>query len=344
LGIIVPILICSPLQPVYATSLYDNLSTVNNASSSLPGLTKVQNSPGDSALSQAESIQASIDELKKVIDQDNIALDQHKQAITKLNAEQQTLAEQQKKDTATLGSYVKSQYIEGDNSSINYFTLLVSSKSLGDLIDRSSYVDTILSYYRDLKAKIAANSEVIKTKQSLEQVETKKLTTEIQSKQLLSDGLNVALAKQTELDNSIANADALSRGQQASSTPVQLNGQVGQLLSFASNFLGVPYTWGGTYPQFDCSSYVQYVYAHFGINLGRVTWDQYGQGQSVSRDSLQPGDLVFFSTYQAGPSHVGIYVGDGMMIDSSNSGVSYASIDSQYWSSKYYGARRVIAQ
>ena len=371
IGLLAPILMCSSIQPVYAATLYDNLSPLKTVSSSLQDQTNVQNSPENSVVSPAVSIQESIDVLKKAIDQDNIALNQHKQTIANLNVEQQTLADQQKKDTETLGSYVEKQYIDGDNPALTYVSWLVSSTSIDDLISRSSYVDTILSYYKDLKAKITANSEVIKAKQSLEQVETKKLTDDIQSKQLLSDGLSVALAKQSELATSIAYSESLSRGLQgnsetqlasqakylqilgsqqnsdslqgSSSAPVKLNGQVGQLLSFASTFLGVPYTWGGTYPQFDCSSYVQYVFGHFGINLSRVTWDQYNEGQSVSRDNLQAGDLVFFSTYQAGPSHVGIYIGNGMMIDSSNSGVSYASIDSPYWSSKYFGARRVIA-
>jgi len=316
---------------------------LKNGSSSLQDQINAQKLPGDSVLTQAESIQASIAELKKVIDEDNNALEQHKQTIAKLNAEQQALAAQQKKDTETLGNFVKKQYVEGDNPSLTYVSWLVSSSSIDDLISRSSYVDTILKYYRDLRIKVAANAEVIKAKQSLEQTETKKLTDEIQSKQLLSDGLNVALAKQTELTNAKTKAEALSRSQQKSTAPVKLNGQVGELLSFASNYLGVPYTWGGTYPAFDCSSYVQYVYGHFGVNLGRVTWDQYGQGESVSRDSLKAGDLVFFSTYQPGPSHVGIYAGDGMMINSSNSGVSYASINSQYWSTRYVGARRVSA-
>ncbi|HZK83145.1 MAG TPA: NlpC/P60 family protein [Desulfosporosinus sp.] len=53
----------------------------------------------------------------------------------------------------------------------------------------------------------------------------------------------------------------------------------------------------------------------------------------MTKDSLVAGDLVFFSTYLPGPYHVGIYVGNGIMINSSNSGVSYASINSQYWSS-----------
>ena len=388
LSILVPILICSFIQPVYATSLYDSISAFKNESSSLQDQAYVQLQLEASAVSQAQSIQESIDVLKSAIDQDNLVIEQHKETLVNLDVEQQKLADQQKKDTETLENFVRNQYTEGDTPYSTYVSLLVSSTSIGDLINRYSYVDTILSYYRDLRAKIAANSEIIKAKRSLEQDETNKLTDEVQSKQQLLDGLSVALAKQTELVNSITydqaqTMQAQSRGQETISetqrliaaeqmqaqlavqakyqqvlasqlksdssqglftTPVKLNGQVGQLLSFASTFLGVPYTWGGTYPQFDCSSYVQYVYGHFGIKLSRVTWDQYNEGQSVSRDKLKAGDLVFFSTYQAGPSHVGIYVGSGIMINSSNSGVSYASINNEYWSSRYFGARRVIAQ
>ena len=382
LSILVPIIICSSIQPVYAATIYDNISNLKE-SSSLQDQANVQQQLEGLAVSQAQSIQESIDVLKNAIDQDNIVIEQHKETIANLDVEQQKLADQQKKDTETLESYVRNQYTNGDTPYLTYVSWLVSSTNFGDLINRYSYVDAILSYYRDLRVKISANSEVIKAKRSLEQDETAKLTDGVQSKQQLIDGLSVALAKQTELLNSITNDQAQSRGQEnlsetqrliaaeqmqaqlatqatyqqllasqlssdsskgTFSTPVKLNGQLGQLLSFASTFLGVPYTWGGTYPQFDCSSYVQYVYGHFGITLSRVTWDQYNEGQSVSRDDLKTGDLVFFTTYQVGPSHVGIYVGNGIMIDSSNSGVSYASINSEYWSSRYYGARRVIAQ
>lgn len=387
LSMLVLILICSSPQPLYATTFYDNLSTLKNESSSLEDQANVLQQE-NSAVTQAQSIQESIVVLQSAIDQDNLVIEQNKKTIADLDAEQQKLADQQKKDTETLGSFVKNQYTDGDTPLITYASLLVSSTGISDLINRYSYIDTILSFYRDLRAKIAEDSDLIKAKQSLEHDETKKLTDKVQSNQQLLDGLSVALAKQTSLITSLTQAElqaieAQSRGQQNTSdtqsliageqiqaqpsaqakylqilasqqtsassqgtisTPVKLNGPVGHLLSFASTFLGVPYTWGGTYPQFDCSSYVQYVYGHFGIRLNRVTWDQYGEGQSVSRDNLAAGDLVFFSTYQPGPSHVGIYVGNGIMIDSSNSGVSYASINSQYWSSRYYGARRVIAQ
>lgn len=127
---------------------------------------------------------------------------------------------------------------------------------------------------------------------------------------------------------------------------IKPRGTIGQLLAFAESFLGSPYVWGGTTPNpgFDCSGLVQYVYAHFGVNLNRVTWDQYQEGQSVAETDLKPGDLVFFSTYATGASHVGIYVGNRIMIDDADYGVAYDSIDHPYWSARYMGARRVIAQ
>lgn len=424
LSLLVPILICSSIQPVYATTLYDNLSALKNEASSSElaqlkpnlGASVGESAPTEveigtpayisgslgidedqinmlhqqenSALTQALSIQASIDVLKSAIDEDNLVIEQHKKTIENLDAEQQKLADQQKQDSETLGNYLKDQYAEGDSPYLTYVSWVVRSTSFGDLINRFSYVDAILSYYRDVKAKIDENSNQIKEKQSIEQAEITKLAARIQSNQQLLDALSVAMAKQTSLITSLTQDElqsmqAQSRGQQDTSvtqrliaaeqlqaqpaeqakylqllasqqasanaqgtisTPVKLNGQVGEVLAFAAKFLGIPYTWGGTYPQFDCSSYVQYVFGNFGIKLYRVTWDQYGEGQSVSRDNLIAGDLVFFSTYLPGPSHVGIYVGNGIMINSSNSGVSYANINSQYWSSRYYGARRVIEQ
>ncbi|MGH4138601.1 NlpC/P60 family protein [Clostridium sp.] len=90
------------------------------------------------------------------------------------------------------------------------------------------------------------------------------------------------------------------------------------LLEYASTFLGIPYVWGGTSPSgFDCSGFTQYVFAHFGIDLPRVSEDQQNVGALVSRDNLQPGDLVFFGT----PAHhVGIYVGNGNMINAPHTG------------------------
>lgn len=117
-----------------------------------------------------------------------------------------------------------------------------------------------------------------------------------------------------------------------------------RVISESMNYLGVPYVFGGTSPSgFDCSGYVRYVFAQAGISLPRTADAQYEVGYAVSTDELQPGDLVFFSTYEAGPSHVGIYLGDGDFINASSSrGVSVASIYGGYWGSCYIGARRVL--
>lgn len=85
-----------------------------------------------------------------------------------------------------------------------------------------------------------------------------------------------------------------------------------RVVSDSMNYLGVPYVFGGTTPNgFDCSGYVRYVFANAGVYLPRTADAQYEVGYSVSTSELVPGDLVFFSTYEPGPSHVGIYLGDG---------------------------------
>lgn len=129
------------------------------------------------------------------------------------------------------------------------------------------------------------------------------------------------------------------------SGPVTVSGGVQPILAYAQQYLGTPYVWGGTSapPGFDCSGFVQHVFGHFGIALDRVSQDQFTEGVSVSRSDLKPGDLVFFSTYARGASHVGIYVGNNTMIDSSSYGVAYDDLGNSYWSARYLGARRVIA-
>ena len=116
------------------------------------------------------------------------------------------------------------------------------------------------------------------------------------------------------------------------------------IISESMQYLGVPYVFGGTSPSgFDCSGYVRYVFAQAGIYLPRMADEQYECGYPVSTDELVAGDLVFFSTYDYGASHVGIYLGDGSFINASSSrGVAIDSLYSSYWGSCYIGARRVM--
>ncbi len=116
------------------------------------------------------------------------------------------------------------------------------------------------------------------------------------------------------------------------------------ILDTARQYLGVPYLWGGSTPSgFDCSGFVQYVFAQHGISLPRTSAQQYGVGTAVSREDLQKGDLVFFNTSGSGVSHLGIYIGDGQFIHASTSkGVMISSLDNTYWAPRYLGARRVL--
>lgn len=118
-------------------------------------------------------------------------------------------------------------------------------------------------------------------------------------------------------------------------------------VNIATQFLGVPYVWGGTSPSgFDCSGLMQYVYKQLGYNINRVADAQMKNGIAVSRENLAPGDIIGFSSGGIGGyvSHVGMYVGDGMMIHAPHSGdvVKYTTIDSGYYSTRFAGARRII--
>ncbi len=116
------------------------------------------------------------------------------------------------------------------------------------------------------------------------------------------------------------------------------------IISLSMNYIGVPYVFGGTSPYgFDCSGYVQYVFANAGISIPRTADVQYDFGTPISTTDLVSGDLVFFSTYTYGASHVGIYLGDNNFIHASSSrGVTIDSLGSSYWSSHYIGARRIL--
>jgi cell wall-associated NlpC family hydrolase len=112
----------------------------------------------------------------------------------------------------------------------------------------------------------------------------------------------------------------------------------------ALRFLGTPYVFGGDSPSgFDCSAYVQHVFAMVGISLPRTADAQYDAGRPAT-GGPRPGDLVFFQTYTEGPSHVGIYLGKGQFVHASSShGVMVSNLSESYWASRYLGAKRLIA-
>lgn len=120
------------------------------------------------------------------------------------------------------------------------------------------------------------------------------------------------------------------------------------VVALAKQYIGVPYVYGGSSPKgFDCSGFTSYIYRQMGVTIPRGASSQYAAGTAVSRENLQPGDLVFIANpaYTAGypVSHVGIYVGNGQYIHADSSrGVTISSLFGSTYGPHYAGARRFV--
>ena len=148
----------------------------------------------------------------------------------------------------------------------------------------------------------------------------------------------------SEIDDPSATADASAAGSTGGTSAAAgglgtfgahlLDGTVGStstgvrgsdVVADAATYVGVPYQWGGTSPTtgFDCSGLVQHVYGDLGVSLPRTSQEQSTVGQPVtSLAQAKPGDLLFFEPGPSGPGHVGIYIGNGEMIDAPHTGTT----------------------
>lgn len=116
-----------------------------------------------------------------------------------------------------------------------------------------------------------------------------------------------------------------------------------QVVAFAMAYVGYPYVAGGNTPAgFDCSGFTEWVVLNvLGIDIGHAVEGQPGAGGWVDYGGWQPGDLIFFqNTYRDGISHVGIYIGDGLIVHAENegTGVTISSVYSDYYGPRYWGA------
>lgn len=115
----------------------------------------------------------------------------------------------------------------------------------------------------------------------------------------------------------------------------------GGVIGIAMQYLGIPYRWGGSSPSggFDCSGFVMFVYAQAGVSLPHNAAMQFGFGVPVSRDALEPGDLVFFD----GLGHNGIYIGGGQFIHSPHTGdvVKISGLNDSWYAARWVGAKRL---
>jgi cell wall-associated NlpC family hydrolase len=125
------------------------------------------------------------------------------------------------------------------------------------------------------------------------------------------------------------------------------SGPAEEAVQIARRYMGQHYLWGGNRPStgFDCSGLVQYVYSRVGIQLPRVTDQQYAVGEHVSRDALRTGDIVFFRDATGYIHHEGLYVGDGQFLHAPHAGdvIKVSSLAEPYYAQEFAGGRRVAA-
>lgn len=171
------------------------------------------------------------------------------------------------------------------------------------------------SAYYTLKEEIDGPIEQTEIPQPIQDVEVRKETTEDES---LGE-IEQDKPKQVETHN---------------------NGNV-NIIEEARSLTGIPYLWGGTSTAgFDCSGFIQYVYKEQNITIPRTVTDIWNFASPT--DSASVGDLVFFETYKAGPSHLGIYIGNDEFIHAGvSNGVQISSLNSDYWQQRYIGSKRI---
>jgi cell wall-associated NlpC family hydrolase len=295
-----------------------------------------------------EELEITIQKMDVQIEETMDLIEEYKKKIKETEKEIKTTEEEVKKaegevkqQQELLDKRMRALY---KNGQVGYLSILIDAKDISDLLSRVVNIKRIVGYDKQLiaetelkkqemnmkKEKLDSQKEsivfmqkdsenklaIIKDKSSEQKILIQELKTQekvFATKVNETQGqINATLAQIQSIRNA-APKYVPSRG----AAPISDNA----IIAYASNFLGTPYLWGGTSPStgFDCSGFTQYVYAHFGVPLGRTTKDQINDGYAVAKDQLQTGDLVFFGD-DGIPHHMGIYVGNNTYIHSPQTG------------------------
>jgi cell wall-associated NlpC family hydrolase len=235
-------------------------------------------------------------------------------------------------DQSSVAAIAAAGYMAGG---MNPSLQLLESSNPQAMLDRASILSE-LQHQNGTKLSLVTAARAAAKRASLMAVQ------EARQAAIVSAEMATKVAKIQAMENVLNSAvykKALEIYQQTGHYPVHLNGDsVGvEALRFALEKIGDPYVWGAAGPSaFDCSGLVVWAYAQIGISLDHFTGDLWNEGEHISRSQLEPGDLVFFF---ADIGHVGIYVGNGMMVDAPTFGQP-VQVQAVFWN-VYVGAVRI---
>lgn len=316
--------------------------------------TQVQNTNNISMDAQIQNLEKNVEMLDSQIEQTLINIDTNKNEIIKTENDIKKLQDQVsytendiKSNKTVFDKRARVFYMNGIDG---YMQLIMDSKNFGDFVSRVDSVKRIINFDEGIMSDLNNKKQNIVAQKEKLQDENKKLLVlkDDNEKKLVSLNENKDTEKkvldQLQIQQKIIAQDAsqaINSNITLSSVSLDsLPSKDNDVVAYSYKFLGIPYLWGGTTPDgFDCSGFVQYVYAHAGVSIGRTTYDQIKDGTEVSRDKLQPGDLIFFGTKED-PHHVGMYIGNGMYIHAPHTG-DVIKISALSGRNDYLTARRV---
>ena len=373
------LLLVSAVLPANANNLQQQLNDARQSREQLNRELTAQQGKVAQFTPQVEALRDSVDVLNNAIKQEQAKLTQEQNNLKALEEEQARLEERRQRHIEHLGEFVRNSHEDGIST---YLEILFDATSLADFIDRADKVQLIAGVYKQLQEDIAAVNETLDEQKTVVLQKQEEIRAVLAEKEQSQRSLQQTLARQEEILSQLTRDERaavsavaaartnISRLEEAilheqreaayaarqridpGSDPgggtagtVIISGGAQAILDSAAQHLGTPYVWGGTTPSgFDCSGFVQYVFRANGVSLSRTSQQQFRNGVSVNKSDLRAGDLVFFTTYGPGATHVGIYVSNNTMIHSGSRGIVYTDITNEYYAPRYLGARRVLSQ
>lgn len=285
-----------------------------------------------------ERIEELTDEVGNLVQEYNEAEEDYDAAETRLEKLEEQIGDEEDRYDDLRGKVVEFANAAYQGVDLDSTSTILSVESPEDLANHAADMEHLSDSRQAELAEFAGSAERLfdlraEAEQALDDAEDRR--DELDD---MRSEVEDALAEQegilAEMDTSSVDGDSSG----TSANPGSASGGAAAAMDFALSQVGLPYIWGGTGPDgYDCSGLMQAAYSAAGVSIGRTTYDQYALPNAVSRDQVQPGDIMFFS----GLGHNGMYIGNGQMVHAPRTGKNLEVVNlADYWDSQFEGARR----